>query len=343
MSSDTTPLLHDGSLPTPASYGQIQDHPAFLRACHSPWRAFPQDVLCWFRGGIVAYLTAVGAMILDYKLREESSYSNWRVVFDFSVVSYSLVLAYHVVVLGWTYTHFYHPNIEETRSGWEYWVLRLLSLPYDMSSLRKQFYFTLFYTVTIVFTFMNTVIYWFVTLPHDERGGNEPPQAQPSGTSSSSFVLDSMPGYEWTSMEDVDHSKPHGPFTEIFGEGWFKAFVILNLFLFTTTISLIEIFWLNSVKRPLAVGAHTLGVIFFAGLYLGWAAIGKLETGADAFYWLNEKHLGSREAVVASSISFVILSSIMYSLMHGLIGMRESIARAAHTKRVTAAAAAAGH
>ncbi|GKT54420.1 hypothetical protein ColTof4_13787 [Colletotrichum tofieldiae] len=331
--SVTTPLLHGHAdfddahgLPTPASYGQIQDH----------------NLLCWVRGGVVAYLTAVGAMILDYKLRQESPYSNWRVVFDFSVVTFSLLLAYHAVVLGWTYTHLYHPHIEETRTGWEYWALRALSLPYDMTSLRKQFYFTLFYTVTTVFTFMNTVVYWFVTLEHDDKGTGEPPQPQPSGGSTMSYMIGDSLGYEWTRLEDAHKNGPHEPFTEIFGKGWFKAFVILNLFGVTSIISLFEIFYLNSIKRPFAVGAHTLGVIFLAGLYLGWAAIGKLETGADAFYWLNEKEVGSREAVVASSIEFVILAPIMYALMYGLVGMRENIARAAHTRRVAAAAAVAG-
>ncbi|KAF4860305.1 hypothetical protein CGCSCA1_v015084 [Colletotrichum siamense] len=118
-----TPLLHgqaghaDEGLPTPAAYGQVQDHPAFLRACHSPWRCLPQNALCWIRGGVVAYLTAVGAMILDYKLREKSPYSNWRVVFDFSIVTYSLLLIYHLVVLGWTYTHLYHPHIDDSSRG----------------------------------------------------------------------------------------------------------------------------------------------------------------------------------------------------------------------------------
>ncbi|EFQ35720.1 uncharacterized protein GLRG_10875 [Colletotrichum graminicola M1.001] len=344
--SVTTPLLHGHAdlddahgLPTPASYGQIQDHPAFLRACHSPWRYFPQSLLCWVRGGVVAYLTAVGAMVIDYKLRQESPYSNWRVVFDFSVVTFSLLLAYHALVLGWTYTHLYHPHIAEMRTGWEYWALRVLSLPHDMASLRKQFYFTLFYTVTTVFTFMNTVIYWFVTLAHDDMGTGEPPQPQPSGGSAVSYMVRDSLGYEWTRLEDAHKDGPHEPFTEIFGKGWFRAFVILNLFGITSVISLFEIFYLNSIKRPWAVGAHTLGVIFFAGLYLGWAAIGKLETGADAFYWLNEKEVGSREAVVASSIGFVILAPIMYSFMYGLVGMRENIARAAHTRRVAAAAA----
>ncbi|KAF6843139.1 hypothetical protein CMUS01_02419 [Colletotrichum musicola] len=353
--SVTTPLLQgqptsDDGLPTPAAYGQIQDHPSFLRACHSSWRCLPQNVICWIRGGVVAYLIAAGVMILDYKLREESPYSNWRILFDFSIVTWSLLLIYHLVVLGWTYTHFYHPHIDESRGGWEYRILRLVSLPYDMGSLRKQFYFTMFYTVTTIFTFMNTLIYWAVTLPHNDASDGEPSQPQPSGVSSEVTHLDN--GQKLIPHEPCESSfsNRHGRIltawllvTEIFGEGWFKAFVILNLFIVSTVISLSEIFWLNSIKRPLAVGSHTLGVVFFAGLYLGWAAIGKIETGADAFYWLDRETIGSREAVVAASIGFVILAPIMYALMYGLVSMRESIARAAHSRRVAAAAAAAGN
>ncbi|TEA12385.1 hypothetical protein C8034_v006168 [Colletotrichum sidae] len=345
MASATTPLLHDQAanyedgLPTPAAYGQFQDHPAFVRACHSSWHHLSQNAVCWIRGGVVAYLTAVGAMVLDYKLREESPYSNWRVIYDFSVVTYSMLMAYHLTVLGWTYTHLYHPRIDETRRGWEYWLLRLASLPSnsDMKSLRKQFYFTLFYTVTTVFTFMNTVIYLFVTLPHDDETSGEPAQPQPSGGSSVSSMYESALGMEMTRLDDVHK---HEPFTEIFGEGWFKAFVIINLFVASTAVTLVEIFWLNSIKRPVAVGAHTLGVTFCAGLYLGWAAIGKIETGADAFYWLDEKLIGSREAVVASSIGFVALAPIMYSFMYGLVGMKENMTRNHHKKPVGAAAEA---
>lgn len=59
-----------------------------------------------------------------------------------------------------------------------------------------------------------------------------------------------------------------------------------------------------------AVGAHIFGLVIFSGLYLGWAVLGKVLTGAHAFYWLDKEEAGSREAVVASSIGFVLLSPI---------------------------------
>lgn len=59
-----------------------------------------------------------------------------------------------------------------------------MSLPQNLASLRSQFYFTLFYFTTSVFTIVNTILYWFVTLPHNDSGGDEPPTPQPSGLGS---------------------------------------------------------------------------------------------------------------------------------------------------------------
>lgn len=49
-----------------------------------------------------------------------------------------------------------------------------------MGSLRKQFYFTLFYVVTVVFAFMNSLIYWIIT--HQQKAPAkpaEPPKPEP--------------------------------------------------------------------------------------------------------------------------------------------------------------------
>lgn len=71
--------------------------PAFLRACHSPWRFIPQNVLVILRGLTLAYLTAVGIMAINYKLSLESEFSGWRHLFDFAVVSFVLVFVYHLI------------------------------------------------------------------------------------------------------------------------------------------------------------------------------------------------------------------------------------------------------
>lgn len=49
------------------------------------------------RGVVLAYLTAVAAMIGHYKLTEESEASPWRHLFDFGLISYALVSLYHLI------------------------------------------------------------------------------------------------------------------------------------------------------------------------------------------------------------------------------------------------------
>jgi hypothetical protein len=52
-----------------------------------------------------------------------------------------------------------------------------------MASLRKQFHFTMFYTLTTVFAFMNSTIYWFITRAHnlDDDSGDTPDDGDAGG------------------------------------------------------------------------------------------------------------------------------------------------------------------
>lgn len=86
-----------------------------------------------------------------------------------------------------------------------------------------------------------------------------------------------------------------------------------------------------------------------AGLYLGWAAVGKALTGWDAFFWLSQKEVGSREAVTTHSLGFVLLAPlsksracdsrvyilmccVVYILMQGFVGVREGLTALAHSE-----------
>jgi hypothetical protein len=64
-----------------------------------------------------------------------------------------------------------------------------------------------------------------------------------------------------------------------------------------------------------AIGSHVLGLVFFSGLYLGWAGIGKALTGWYAFDWLDKSIVGSEEAVTAYCIGFVFLAPISESFL----------------------------
>ncbi|KAJ2972178.1 hypothetical protein NQ176_g7304 [Zarea fungicola] len=162
-----------------------------------------------------------------------------------------------------------------------------------MGSLRKQFYFTMFYTTTSCFAFMNAISYWLVTLPHNPKATNE-----------------------------------GGPFTDLFGVGWFKNFALFNLYGAPAIVMIIETLFFNSIKRPQALGSHIFGVSSLSGLYLGWAALGGYVTGCFPFYWLNPLYVGSLEAVFAYCMGFVCLALLSFVLKQGFIGLREGLTNA---------------
>lgn len=152
------------------------------------------------RGLVLAYLVAAGIMTIDYKLKEDSKFSNWRHFFDFALVSFAMAFLYHLMTFvsssstlccgfnvltaqSWTFTHLYYPHVDNVEGSIESIIIGAMSLPRNLTSLRKQFYFTLFYTLTVVFAFMNSAIYWFITRQQNGDGTDPvPPPPQESGT-----------------------------------------------------------------------------------------------------------------------------------------------------------------
>jgi hypothetical protein len=110
---DSAPLLQNtDGLPSP---NVMQDHvslantalqqytalttmkqPAFLRACHSPWSFIPQNVLVILRGIVLALVTAVGILVLNFEFHEHTEYSKWRIIFDFANLSLFFVFLYEL-------------------------------------------------------------------------------------------------------------------------------------------------------------------------------------------------------------------------------------------------------
>ncbi|KAL7821214.1 hypothetical protein V8C44DRAFT_353880 [Trichoderma aethiopicum] len=333
---DTTPLL--GNRPA-----LIQDHPVFLRASHSPWSLIPQNVLSFVRGSILAYLTVAAILILNYELTNPPPNSNpsdpgdsdpndpgsdpndpglsalaltatnWRLLFDFPIISFGLVLWYFVVTFSWTFTHLYYPDADDIDGGVEYAVIRLMSLPRDLGNARYQFYFTLFYFTTFAYSFMNSAIYWFVTRPHD--------------LVHAVLRLFSQGYPEVVKLWDATAVTLAGPFCDIFGEGWLRAFVLINLYAVTPGIMVAEVLFLNSIRRPNGIGGYLFALLVFAALYIGWAFIGHAATGVWPFFFLDAAQVGSTEAVVADSIGFALLAPIALVFMQGFVGVRESLIR----------------
>ncbi|KAG6029049.1 hypothetical protein E4U40_000725 [Claviceps sp. LM458 group G5] len=301
----STPLLGGSNLPAPII---MQDHPVFLRASHSAWQWIDQKALVASRGTVLGYLVAAASMTIHYKMTEEKEGTGLSNLFNFSTICSTLTFIYHLITFAWTYTHMYHPEPSEVEGRLARLIIKAMSLPENMGSPRKQFYFQLFHSATTVFCFMNSVIYWLITRQHDA--------AAAAVTVGSEVAVNLVKATSGT------------PISDLLGEGWFKTFIMINLHAANSLIMVVETFFFNSIKPALVnVGSHMLSLMGLSGAYLAWGAVGKSVTGEYPFFWMDEAQVGSKEAVSLYSIGFVLLAPMMYILMHGFIGIREILTR----------------
>ncbi|KAK4463947.1 hypothetical protein QBC42DRAFT_322538 [Cladorrhinum samala] len=313
--SERTPLIDRSGLPLPIGSSQVQDHPIFLRACHSPWPWLGQSGLVYIRGLILAYLTALSGMLLDYKIKyeygEDEEKTAWCTLFEFSTVAFVLLWLYHFIVFFWSFTHLFYPDIEEEDQRWESTVIKKLSPPVQTPQSRKRFYFSVFFTIVHVFAIMNCVIYWTVLVPlgygkfpgAGGGDGGDDGDAGEGGEESASI----------TSAEDF------------FGDYWFQPYCLINLYCITGLIAIFEILVLNSIKRQVPVGSHIFFVAFVLSAYLGWAAFGKLFTGEYPFFWMDREEVEKTEYIASYVSGFVSLGLTVFAFIYGLIGMRENL------------------
>ncbi|KAK8063536.1 hypothetical protein PG996_008188 [Apiospora saccharicola] len=299
MADATTPLL-----PGPSSSASSDSHPIFLRACHSPWRWINQSVLTLIRFVISSYLLAVMGISLKYKLEQEDDHTRWRIPFQFSSVSFILLLLYNLLVTVWTFMHLLLPKeLPEDPAECHGHQFRNKAINAFLPPSRNRYgnhthpiWFSLLYTVSHVFTFMNTIIYWAVLVPAG-HGGFQPPHAphrHPHAPDNSTVA-----GYD--------------PHKGLFEEGHLKAFSIINVWSITSVIALLEILLFNSIRRQ---------------------TLGKLVTGHAGLFFLDPELMGNvHGAALAASVLFVTLAPGIFSYMYGLIAMRESMSAVHETSQ----------
>ncbi|KAI0489958.1 hypothetical protein F4859DRAFT_509536 [Xylaria cf. heliscus] len=307
MATDTTPLLPQSSR---EQAPQEDSHPITLRACHSPW--INQKLLFSFRTILASYLTSVAGVALKYKLESEDDHSGWRVPFQFSTVSFVLQWVYHLVTLAWTGVHTFEPNArelaEEPRcSHVQARLARFFSPPHRVSNIQRLGY-SMFYTVSHVFPLLNGLMYWTVLVPSGHGG----------------FVAPKFPHHH----HGVGNSTGifYDPNKGLFEEDDIKAFSILNIWSITAIIAFIEMAFLNSIRRQSPVTGHVGGTMIASILYLAWAGIGKLATNHWGLFFLDPHLMGnSTWAAIAAAVGFVVANPVVFTYIHGLIAMRESI------------------
>ncbi|KAG8161265.1 hypothetical protein KVR01_009529 [Diaporthe batatas] len=297
------------------------DHPIFLRVAHSPWRPLNQNALGYIRAALVAYLIATAGMLLDYEIKHRpSEYSNWRIPFQFSAVTWFFLIVYHVLVFSWTITHMHWPDIDANDTRWESRLLRFMSPPEQTADGRGRIYFSLFHVVTHVFALMNVIVYWTIQAPSGHAHLPVPGDGGDGGG-------DDGDGDAFMLFED---GPSKNPFKLV--KGWFPMFILFNLYVFPALEVVAESVILNSMRRPDPVPTHLFASIGSAALYLGYAAIGGKLTGDNAFFWLDESIVGSKEKVTAYCTGFVALAAASFATLYGLVGMRESISDRAHSR-----------
>ncbi|KAI8962968.1 hypothetical protein F5Y11DRAFT_171939 [Daldinia sp. FL1419] len=195
------------------------------------------------------------------------------------------------------------------------YCLRFLSPPNRATCPVRRYCFSLYYTIAHVFPIMNTLIYWGCLVPSG-RGGFKPPK-----------IPYNPYGPPHSSNETVGYDPDKG----LFEQDPIKAFSIINVWSITSVISLIEICFLNSIRRQTPVTGHAAGVMFCSGAYLAWSGIGKLATGHSGLFFLDPDIIKDvPEAIIAASIAFIAISPGIFTYMYGLIAMRETITAVRH-------------
>jgi hypothetical protein len=86
--SSTTPLL-------PKQGQKKDDHPIFLRVCHSPWVSIGQKMLVFLRGLLTAYMITAFLMGLNYEIRHQNK--GWIFLFEFQNVVWVIQTIYQTI------------------------------------------------------------------------------------------------------------------------------------------------------------------------------------------------------------------------------------------------------
>ncbi|EGO59271.1 hypothetical protein NEUTE1DRAFT_40570 [Neurospora tetrasperma FGSC 2508] len=279
----------------PRPNGVVQDHPIFLRVCHAPWGFINQTTLVVLRGLILIYLTILAPMLLDYKLyKRQDGDSPWRIAFQFSTIAFILLWLYHLLAFCWSYTHLYYPDIDEEHNTWESALLRKMSPPEQTITSRNRLYFSLYYTVSHVFAFMNTFIFWAFVVP---KGHGELPKERQRGSGDDAGSLVGMFPLSLDILLKIALTRLAGDF---FSHG--------------------------CIKRQIPVHTHIIGLVVLLCAYLGWAAFGKLFIGRAPYFWLDPEIVRYRELMFGYCALFVALGPAFFAFMYGLISLREELA-----------------
>ncbi len=205
------------------------------------------------RGIVLAYVIAIAAMTTTYKLRRDDVHTEWRFIFQFSSITWALIVVYHVLVFCWTLTHLHWPDVDADDNSWEAKLLRLMQPPQQIGYSRRRFYFSLFYTLVHVYSFMLTFIFWIILVPN---GHGHMPSSPPSPDRAHTATGDlgkcaAVPGSNWPALlvRQPGSETDLAAAGEAVVQGWFKPFSVFHLYTFPSLLAFVEILFLNAIRR----------------------------------------------------------------------------------------------
>ncbi|KAH6718614.1 hypothetical protein DL95DRAFT_461681 [Leptodontidium sp. 2 PMI_412] len=139
------------------------DHPIFLRVCHSPWTSIGQKALVGLRGLTAVYLLASFAMIIDYEIKHTDD--GKLALFKFSNIEYGIQVLYHWMAFTWTFMHLHYPHHSTSTPSNATRIQKMLSPPRQNPTTKNRTWFSIFYTVAQTWPHVSAFIHWAILVP----------------------------------------------------------------------------------------------------------------------------------------------------------------------------------
>lgn len=173
------------------------EHPIFLRVCHSPWRFISQKALVGLRSVIALYMFPVFIFAIYYEIAKQKK--GFLILFEFHNIVWVLQLIYHlttavsthwpqlrhrrtVLMLNdnyqvWTFMHLHYPHHASQTQTSITRVQKLFSPPRQDPNLKNRIFFSILYTAAIAFPHPVTLIHWLIEVPYHHEPRNSTPSS----------------------------------------------------------------------------------------------------------------------------------------------------------------------
>ncbi|CZR67593.1 uncharacterized protein PAC_17492 [Phialocephala subalpina] len=251
----------------------------------------------------------VASFIMIIDYEIKHNHHGWLTVFEFSNLQYFIQVLYHVIAFTWTYMHLHYPHHGSQTQSAATRVQKFLSPPRQHTSTKNKTWFGIYYSATNSFPYTSLLIHWAILVPKN---------------------------------------KTTIPADQIFNNGWFTTFFVLNKFGISALVGFIEVLFFSSIRIPEAthsdspihhpltcfqtIGAHTAGLTVLSFIYIGWTYIGYIVQDKFAYYFFDHKQVGW-EYVISSWFGFAVLNNLFFWFIYGLTAIRQQLTKKGENKK----------